>query len=100
MKNSPASSVDTGLIHGWEEKWITEDEMVGLCHRPYGHEFEKAPGVGDGQGNMAYCSSRGCKELDMTEHITALTPNISGYLTYTNECTSHLFSQGQKVVIL
>ena len=42
----------------------------------------------------------GHKELDMTEHIIALTPNISGYLTYTNEYTSHLFSQGQKMVIL
>ena len=42
----------------------------------------------------------GHKELDMTEYITALTPNISDYLTYMNEYTPHLFSQGQKVVIL
>ena len=31
-----------------------------------GHEFEQAPGVGDGQGSLVCCSSWGCKELDMT----------------------------------
>ena len=29
---------------------MTEDEMVGGNHRLDGHEFEQAPGVGDGQG--------------------------------------------------
>ena len=32
-----------------------------------GHEFEQAPGVGDGQGSLACCSPWGHKELDMTE---------------------------------
>ena len=27
--------------------------MVGWHHQLDGHEFEQAPGVGDGQGNMA-----------------------------------------------
>ena len=27
------------------------------------------PGVGDGQGGLACCSSRGCKELDTTEQL-------------------------------
>ena len=27
---------------------MTEDEMAGWHHRLYGHEFEQAPGVGDG----------------------------------------------------
>ena len=31
------------------------------------HEFEYAPGVGDGQGSLACCSSWGCKESDTTE---------------------------------
>ena len=31
------------------------DEMVGWHHLLDGHEFEKAPGVGDGQGNLACC---------------------------------------------
>ena len=29
---------------------MTEDEMVGWHHRSNGHEFEKTPRVGDGQG--------------------------------------------------
>ena len=32
---------------------MTEDEMVGWHHRFDGPEFEQAPGVGDGQGNLA-----------------------------------------------
>ena len=31
---------------------MTEDEMVGWHHCLDGHEFEQAPGVGDGQGRM------------------------------------------------
>ena len=41
--------------------------MAGWHHRLDGHEFEQALGVGDGQGSLACCSPRGCKELDMTE---------------------------------
>ena len=32
-----------------------------------GHEFEQAPGVGDGQGSLACCSPRGLEESDTTE---------------------------------
>ena len=32
-----------------------------------GHESEQASGAGDGQGGLACCSPRGCKELDTTE---------------------------------
>ena len=35
---------------------MTEDEMVGWHHRLHGHEFEQAPGIGDGQGGLACCS--------------------------------------------
>ena len=31
---------DAGKDWGWEEKGITEDEMVGWHHRLDGHEFE------------------------------------------------------------
>ena len=31
-------------------KGHNRDEMVGWHHRFNGHEFEQAPGVGDGQG--------------------------------------------------
>ena len=37
---------------------MTEDEMVGWHHRLDGHEFEQAPGVGDGWGSLACCSPR------------------------------------------
>ena len=39
-----------------QEKGTTEGEMVGWHHRLDGHEFEQAPGVGDGQGSLACCS--------------------------------------------
>ena len=42
----------------------TEDEMVAWHHRLNGHEFEQAPGVGDGQGNLVCCSPWGRKESD------------------------------------
>ena len=34
-----------------------------------GHEFEQAPGVGDGQGDLACCSLWGHKESDTTEQL-------------------------------
>ena len=34
---------------------MIEDEMVGWHHRLNGHEFEQAPGVGDGQGSLVSC---------------------------------------------
>ena len=34
-----------------------------------GHEFEQAPGVGDGQGSLRCCSPWGHKESDMTEQM-------------------------------
>ena len=43
---------------------MTEDEMVGWHHGLKEHEFEQAPGVGDGQGSLSYHSPRGHKELD------------------------------------
>ena len=45
----------------------TEDEMVGWHHQLKGHEFEETPGVGNGHGGLACCSSWGHKECDMTE---------------------------------
>ena len=34
-----------------------------------GHEFEQAPGDGDGRGNLACCSLWGGKESDTTEQL-------------------------------
>ena len=47
--------------------YANQDEMVGWHHRLDGHEFEQAPGVGDGQGSLACCSPRVCKESEATE---------------------------------
>ena len=41
---------DAGKDWGWEEKGMTEDEMVGWHHRINGHEFQQTLGDGEGQG--------------------------------------------------
>ena len=61
---------DAGKDWRWEEKGMTENEMVGWHHWLNGHEFEQAPGVGDGQGGLACCSPGGHKESDMTQWLT------------------------------
>ena len=43
--------------------------MVGRHHWLNGHEFEEALGIGDGQGNLEFCSSWGLNELDTTEQL-------------------------------
>ena len=43
---------DAGKDWRQEEKGTTENEMVGWHHQLNGHEFEQAPGVGDGQGSV------------------------------------------------
>ena len=50
-------------------KGMTEDEMIGWYYKLNGLEFEQAPGVGDGQGNLMCCSLWDCKESDMTEKL-------------------------------
>ena len=64
---------DAGRDWGQEEKGTTEDEMAGWPHRLNGHEFGWTPGVGDGQGGLACCSSCGRKESDTTERLNWLT---------------------------
>ena len=41
--------------------------MVGWHHRLSGREFEKVPGVGEGQESLVCSGPWGCKETDMTE---------------------------------
>ena len=65
---------DAGNDWRQEEEGTTEDEMVGWHHWLNGHEFESAPGVGDGQGSLVCCSPWGCKELDMTEQLNWTEP--------------------------
>ena len=63
-----------------EEKGMTENEMAGWHHQLGGHEFEKALGVGEGQGSLVCCSPWGCRvthdwatELNWTEFKFILT---------------------------
>ena len=55
---------DAGKDWRQEEKGTTEDEMVGWHHWLNGHESEQAPGVDDGQGSLACCSSWSGKGSD------------------------------------
>ena len=47
----------------------TEDGMVEWHHRLDGHEFEQAPGDGEGRGSLACCSPWGRKEPDAAEQL-------------------------------
>ena len=58
-----------GKIEVKEEKGTTEDKMVGWNHRLSGHEFEQAPGDGEGQGSLACCSPWDRKESDTTRQL-------------------------------
>ena len=59
-----------------EKRWRRRDRgwEVGWHHRLNGHDYEKAPGVGDGQGSRMCCSpwGRQDQELDMTERLNWL----------------------------
>ena len=60
---------DAGRDWGQEEKGMIGDEMAGWHHWLGGHKFGWIPGVGDGQGVLARCSSWACKESDKTEWL-------------------------------
>ena len=51
--------------------------MVGWHHRFDGHEFQQAPGVGDGHRSLACSSPWGCKEPEPTERLN-WTERITG----------------------
>ena len=57
---------DAGKDWG-QEKGTTEDDWMASTF--FGHEFEQAPRVGDGQGSLTCCSPWSCKELDTTEQL-------------------------------
>ena len=58
---------DTGKDCRQDEKGVTEDAKVEWHHRLSGHEFEQAPGVGEGQGSLVCCSLWGLRQSDLTE---------------------------------
>ena len=76
---------------------MTEDEMVGWHHRLNGHEFEQAPGVGDGQGDLTWsqrvrhnrmteltdCTNIG-KNVGKLEHLFIVHRNVKQCSSYEN----------------
>ena len=57
---------------------MTQDEMVGWHYQLNEHEFEKAPGDGEGPGSLACCSAWSHKESDMTERLKNNNSQQSG----------------------
>ena len=72
---------DAGKDWRQEDKRTTEDEMVGWHHWLNGHEFEQAPGDGEGQGSLACCSQWSHKELAMTQETEQ---QVFDVIKYTN----------------
>ena len=59
-----------GVAQSWTRlKWLSSSSS-------YGHEFEYALGVGDGQGSLACCSPWGRKESDTTERLNWTELNL------------------------
>ena len=87
---------DAGKGWGQEEKATTEVEMTGLHHRLDGHEFEQAPGIGDGQGSLVWWGPWGHKKSDTTEWLnwTELIAQLDGlslqYMVETSKWTGNL----------
>ena len=63
---------DAGKDWRQKEKGTTEDEVVEWHHRLNGHEFEQAPGVGDGQGCLTWAVRGVCQRVGQN-WVTELT---------------------------
>ena len=88
---------DAGKHIRQEEKGTTEDKMVWWHHQLNEHEFEQAPGDGEEQGSLAYCSPWGGKESDwVTEQQTLqvyLTSQVMLLLFRETTCNMHMLRQ-------
>ena len=86
---------DAGKDWRQEEEETTEDEMVGCHHWLDRHEFEQAPGVGDGQVSLACCSPWGRKESDTTERLNwELSTSANSPIYFSHLCFVLLHSTG------
>ena len=83
---------------------MTEDEMVGWHHWLNGHEFEQAPGDGEGQGRLVCCNPWRQKEVDTTEglHNTAffMVQLSHPYMTTGKKCSFDYMTFVSKVMSL
>ena len=91
---------DAGKDWRREGKGTTEDEMVGCHHRLDGHEFEQAPGVGDGQGGVMCCSPWGCKESYTTERLNWTDSLEWSQLRFLGCCWSGYYNEDKRIVHL
>ena len=65
-------SLENSLMLGKTEGRRRNGQQGMRCwmdHWLDGHEFQQAPGVGEGQESPVGCSAWGCKESDMTEQL-------------------------------
>ena len=69
VKKKKKKDPDVGKDWRQEEKGTTEDETAGWHNQLDGHEFEQAPGYGEGQGSLACCNPCCHKESDTTEWL-------------------------------
>ena len=58
-----------GKTEGKKRRGQQRMRLVGWHHWLNGHEFEQAPGSGDGQESLECCSPWGCKGSDTTEWL-------------------------------
>ena len=72
-----------GKIEGRRRRGRQRNEMVGWHHQLNGYAFGWTPGVGDGQGGLAYCGSWGHMESDTTERLNWTELN---WRTNTHDC--------------
>ena len=68
---------EAGKDWRWDEKGMTEDEMVGWHHWLGGHEFEQAPGDGEGQGRPGMLQSMGSQSQTWLSNWTTIQQSDS-----------------------
>ena len=67
--------------------------MVGSHHQFSGHEFEQAPGDGEGQRSPMCCSPCGHKESDMTERLITELKKYSKLVNITTKAQTHRYRE-------
>ena len=95
---------DAGKDWSWEEKGMTEDEMVRWHHQLTGHEFEFTLAVGDGQGGLACCSPWITKSQTGLSNWTELNyiafPLIPSELFYYSICSIGCSQPGDGKIVV
>ena len=85
-----------GRRRGWQ--WM---RWFGQHHRLSGHEFEQAPGVGDGQGSLVCCSPWGRKESwhNWVNELKWSKPETKGQRLYNSTYMKYIGTDLQKQIV-